>query len=187
MLDFEENTYKNGDNVIDTKIIFIKLVALSIAIVLLIQHHSYDTKIKSPILTNFYEKNNQKKNYPFKGKKFNNPYIPQGNNKCEKYDPFNLFKIRFKSDPIYLCKSDNSEHLCYINHNALSIFKKGVTCKMSNFVLNTSNWKPELEENTYQDSININNSFLSKGFFKMKFFSLIEIKIHLIYFLMVLP
>ena len=39
---------------------------------------------------------------------------------------------------------------------------------MKNFFLNTSNWKEEKEEDTYMDPMKINNTFLLKGFFKMK-------------------
>ena len=91
------------------------------------------------------EKNNLRNHNYFKIRKFNSRFIPQGNNRCEKYDPYNLFNIRFKAESIYLCKSDNLEHKCYINHNVLSVFKKGVTCQMKNFILNTTNWKPESE------------------------------------------
>ena len=166
MNDFDDNEYKNDSQDINPKFIFFKLVILSITIFISINSHQNNSLIKSLFRQNSLEKNIQNKYNHFK--KYNNPFIPQGKNKCDKYDPYNLFQIRFKSEPIYLCKSDDLEHLCHVNHNAFSIFKKGVSCQMKNFILNTSNWKPEQEEDTYMDSMDINNTFLLKGFFKMK-------------------
>jgi hypothetical protein len=167
MNDFPENEYKHDNQDINPKIIFIKLVILSITIFISIKCYQNDTLIKTFLKQNSSEKKGFIYN-SFKKRIYNNPYIPQGKNKCEKYDPYNLFQIRFKSHPIYLCKSDDSEHLCYVNHNAFSIFKKGVSCQMKNFFLNTSNWKEEKEEDTYMDPMKIKNTFLLKGFFKMK-------------------
>lgn len=134
---------------------------------IIIKYHKYNIPIKSDLELSNNSKDNSKILNPSINVKSKNQYIPRGKNICEKYDPYNLFQIRLKSDPIYLCKSDISQHLCYINNNFLSVFKKGVTCIMKNFLLNTSNWKPEPEENSEINQFT-NDTLLSKGIFNMK-------------------
>ena len=170
MKDFNVNIDDIDTQQIKTRNIFFKLVILSVSIFISIKYYNHNNqeKLVKTDLYKIYEEQNNDKNIIFNKNNVKSPYMPQGINECERYDPLNLFQIRFKSEPIYLCKSDISEHLCYINKGFLSIFKKGVTCQMKNFILNTSKWKAEQEEDLYIESINSNNLFFSKGLFSMK-------------------
>ena len=88
---------------------------------------------------------------------------------CQIYDPYNLFKERFRNPPISLCKSNYSEHLCYLNTAKIQAFKNGVTCLMSNFTIDPSKWKSD--GYTYLgpvDNITRGMPLLSKGFFSME-------------------
>ena len=52
--------------------------------------------------------------YSYIYKKFKNDnFIRQENINCDKYDPIFLMGERFKKNPISLCKSKKSNHLCY--------------------------------------------------------------------------
>ena len=85
-------------------------------------------------------------------------------------DPFYAYKKILNSKPIVLCKSKNTEHICYQNKFSFFASKKGVICLMKNFYLNPSFWK----EDGYNFDIGPTNMktrgvpLISKGFFNMK-------------------
>ena len=91
------------------------------------------------------------------------------NDICQNYDPYNVFRTRFQNPPILLCKSNYSEHLCYLNTADIQVFKKGVTCLMSNFTIDPSKWKSD--GYTYLGPVDNKTRgmpLLSKGFFNME-------------------
>ena len=93
--------------------------------------------------------------------------------KCDDLDPINIFNIRIKNGPVNICENNNSEHICYKNHegyyNDIFYIKNGVFCLMKNIILDPS--KCQMTEYIYKgpvDPINLGRPILSKGFFNMK-------------------
>lgn len=121
---------------------------------------------------NAFIKNNMYK-VIYKQMKDNN-FFREDNKNCDKYDPIFLMGERFKENPITLCKSQNSNHICYQtskynNYNKISSFKYGVLCKSENFILEPS--KSFQTNYIYKgpvDKINKGAPILYKGFFNMK-------------------
>ena len=90
---------------------------------------------------------------------------------CEnELDPFYTFKKILNSTPIVLCKSEETEHICYQNHFSFFVIRRGVICLMKNLYINPKFWK--------EDGYNFDNGptnkktkgtpLISKGFFNMK-------------------
>ena len=90
---------------------------------------------------------------------------------CEnELDPFYTFKEILNSTPITLCKSEETEHICYQNHFSFFAIKGGVLCLMKNLYINPTFWK---EDGYSFDKGPINKKtrgipLISKGFFNMK-------------------
>ena len=62
------------------------------------------------------------------------------NKNCDKYDPIFLMGERLKQNPITICKSKRTRHICYRNskfnyYNDISRIKYGIIFKSENFVL----------------------------------------------------
>ena len=102
---------------------------------------------------------------------FRNEYeIPNDERlRCKSYGPFKAFNDRFQAEPIELCRSLKSNHICYVNNITRFVVKNGLACKMENFVLDPSKWK----EDGYTYHGPVNNitrgcPILSHGFFNMK-------------------
>ena len=86
-----------------------------------------------------------------------------------KLDPFYAFKRRLNSSPLILCKSEDSEHICYKNDLSYFFVKEGIICKMKNFIINPLYWKKD--GYIYKGPVNLKTSgkpLISKGFFNMK-------------------
>ena len=102
-----------------------------------------------------------------------NKSLDENNEKCNIYDPINVFAQRFKRSPINICKNNISEHICfqsskYDKYNKLYRFPYGVICLMNNFTIDpTKSFQINL---TYKGQIDKNTiaPILSKGFFNMK-------------------
>ena len=65
----------------------------------------------------------------------------EDNLKCDKFDPIYLMGERFKKNPITICKSNESKHICfqtskYNHYNKIARNKYGVICKSENFLSN---------------------------------------------------
>ena len=113
--------------------------------------------------------------YSYIYKKFKNDnFIRQENINCDKYDPIFLMGERFKKNPISLCKSKKSNHLCYQiskynKYSKIPEIKYGVICKSENFILNPfkSSQADYIFKGTF-DKVHRGNPILSKGFFHMK-------------------
>ena len=103
-----------------------------------------------------------------------NNFFREDNKNCDKYDPIFLMGERFKENPITLCKSQNSNHICfqaskYNNYNKISSFKYGVLCKSENFILDPlKSFQTNYIYKGPVDKINKGAPILYKGFFKMK-------------------
>ena len=84
-------------------------------------------------------------------------------------DPLYAFYRRLNSTPLILCKSEDSEHICYKN-NLLYFFEEdGIICFMKNFIINPMYWKQD--GYIYKGPVNSKtrgNPLISKGFFNMK-------------------
>ena len=78
-------------------------------------------------------------------KKFDDEHFINKNNiKCDKLDPIYIMGQRFKKPSIQICKSKNTEHICfqsskYDYSNQLYYFKNGIICLMKNIILNPLN------------------------------------------------
>ena len=154
MNDIDNDTFnKDKQEKVTISCILLKILILNLSIFISIKYFS----------------NNSDNNYKHTNSAFRAYLDAKNKSECEKYDPYFLFQSRFYEDPIYLCKNDDSEHLCYINTNILNVVKNGLTCKMKNFILNTSKWKSE-DQNYINDNFNKSNEslFLDNGFFNMK-------------------
>ena len=87
----------------------------------------------------------------------------------KKLDPFYAFSRRLNSSPLILCKSEDSEHICYKNDLSYFFEKDGIICKMKNFIINPLFWKQD--GYIYKGPVNIKTRgcpLISKGFFNMK-------------------
>ena len=75
-------------------------------------------------------------------KKFDdNHFINKNNIKCDRLDPIYIMGQRLKRNPINICKSKNSEHICfksskYDYSNKLYYYRNGIICFMKNIILN---------------------------------------------------
>ena len=88
---------------------------------------------------------------------------------CLEYDPFSSFEKRLNESSVDLCKSSNSNHICYKNNINNYRAKNGVVCKMENVVIDPSKWKED--GYTYLGPVNSITKgcpILEKGFFNMK-------------------
>jgi len=88
---------------------------------------------------------------------------------CENLDPFTTEKKLLNSKPIFLCKSELAEHICFKNNFSFFQLHKGVLCMMKNFYLNFSNWKED--GYVYNGPVNKKTrgqALISNGFFKMQ-------------------
>ena len=103
-----------------------------------------------------------------------NKSLDENKEKCNIYDPINVFAQRFKRSPINICKNNISEHICfqsskYDKYNKLYRFPYGVICLMNNFTIDpTKSFQTNL---TYKGPIDKNTRgapILSTGFFNMK-------------------
>ena len=118
--------------------------------------------IKSPIYMKIYSKF------------INDNFLREENMDCDKFDPIYLMGERFKKNPIIICNSKKSKHICYQNskynnYNKLAKSKYGVICKSQNIILDPL--KSKQTNYTYKgpiDKINRGAPILSKGFFNMK-------------------
>ena len=101
-------------------------------------------------------------------------FFREDNINCDKYDPIFLMGERFKENPISLCKSQNSNHICFRtsynnNYNTISSFKYGVLCKSENFILDPlKSFHTNYIYKGPVDKINKGAPILYKGFFNMK-------------------
>ena len=90
---------------------------------------------------------------------------------CEnELDPFYTFKKILNSTPIILCKSEETEHICYQNHFSFFEIKGGVICLMKNLYINPKFWKED-GYNFDKGPTNLKTKgipLISKGFFNMK-------------------
>lgn len=101
-------------------------------------------------------------------------FFRKENINCDKYDPIFLMAERLKKNPIILCNSKDSKHICYQNskyalYNKITLYKYGVICKSENFILDPS--KSFFSNYIYKgpiDKINLGAPILSKGFFNIK-------------------
>ena len=98
---------------------------------------------------------------------------PNEISKCDDLDPINIFKIRIKNGPNKICENNNSEHICYKNHegyyNEIFFHINGVLCLMKNIILDPS--KCQMTEHVYKgpvDTIYLGRPILYKGFFNMR-------------------
>lgn len=88
--------------------------------------------------------------------------------KCKEYDPIYMLEQRI-NNKITLCNSQNSTHLCYINNMNIFISRKGIICKMDNFILDPSNWKDRDYIYKGRDyNLSDSSPLISKGLFNMK-------------------
>ena len=101
------------------------------------------------------------------------PYYEVPNNEtrqCILYDPFNAFKTRFEKNQIDICRSSKSSHVCYLNNIRYFASPNGLICKMENFDIDPSKWKPD--GLSYQlgpiNNTNRGCPILENGFFNMK-------------------
>ena len=88
---------------------------------------------------------------------------------CNSLDPINIFDGRLKDQPIEICKSGTSKHICYKNSNSIFVAKNGVICKMENITLDPSKWKDG--GYIYKGPVDPETRgcpILKKGFFNMK-------------------
>ena len=84
-------------------------------------------------------------------------------------DPFYSFSKRLTINKFVLCKSGESEHICYKNNFSYFSSKKGVICMMKNFYINPINWKED--GYIYNGPVNKKTRgrpLIKKGFFNMK-------------------
>ena len=73
-------------------------------------------------------------------------FFREDNMNCDKYDPIYLMGERFKKMPITICKSEESNHICFLNskyndYNKIARNKYGIICKSENFILDPSKSK----------------------------------------------
>ena len=88
---------------------------------------------------------------------------------CNELDPINIFSGRLKENPLTICKSGISKHLCYKNSNHIFVAKNGVICKMENIILDPSKWTDG--GFIYKGPVDPSNRgcpILQKGFLNMK-------------------
>ena len=88
---------------------------------------------------------------------------------CNELDPINIFSGRLKENPLTICKSGISKHLCYKNSNHIFVAKNGVICKMENIILDPSKWTDG--GFIYKGPVDPGNRgcpILQKGFLNMK-------------------
>lgn len=101
-------------------------------------------------------------------------FFREDNMNCDKYDPIYLMGERFKKMPITICKSEESNHICFLNskyndYNKIARNKYGIICKSENFILDPS--KSKQTNYIYKgpvDKINRGAPILLKGFFNTK-------------------
>ena len=113
--------------------------------------------------------------YNYIYKKFKNEnFLRENNINCDKYDPIFIMAERFKKNPISLCKSKKSNHICYQTskynkYNKIHEIKYGVICKSENFILDPSKSTQAdfIFKGTF-DKVHRGEPILSKGFFNMK-------------------
>ena len=100
MNDIDNDTFnKDNQEKVTISCILLKILILNLSIFISIRYFS----------------NISDNNYKHTSSAFRAYLDAKNKSECEKYDPYFLFQSRFYEDPIYLCKNDDSEHLCYIN------------------------------------------------------------------------
>ncbi len=100
-------------------------------------------------------------------------FFSKDNSECDELDPIYMMGARFKKPPIKICKTRESEHVCFKSskyeiYNKYYRFPYGVVCIMKNITLdplksNQTNYiyKGPIDNNTRGSPI------ISKGFFSM--------------------
>ena len=152
MNNIEENnndTPKKSTELICFKIIFlISFISLSIALntnltynlfkktnKIVINYRDYDQAIQNNLtsLKKLYDKDYRR--YKLYEEGFNE------HSKCNLLDPINIFNSRLKNEPIEICNTSKTKHICYKDKGYYrDIFwnKNGVLCLMENIVLDPS-------------------------------------------------
>ena len=108
-------------------------------------------------------------------KKFiDDKFFSKENLKCDNLDPIYIMAQRLKKPSINICKTKESEYVCfqdskYDYYNKLYRFQNGVICLMKNFTLDPlKSYQTNLLYKGPVDKINRGSAIVSKGFLNMK-------------------
>lgn len=101
-------------------------------------------------------------------------FFSKENLKCDNLDPIYIMAQRLKKPSINICKTKESEYVCfqdskYDYYNKLYRFQNGVICLMKNFTLDPhKSYQTNLLYKGPVDKINRGSAIVSKGFLNMK-------------------
>ena len=102
-----------------------------------------------------------------------NKFYHEDNYKCNQYDPIYVMGQRFKRNPLNLCRSNKSQHICFQSskydfYNKFYRFPYGVICMMKNFTIDPL--KSKQTNLIYRgpiDKLARGSPILFKGFFNI--------------------